>query len=148
MGVEQNRPMLTPGVAKRAVSAATARSAEATSWQPAAVAMPWTWAMTGFGQVDDALHQAGAQGEDGFVSCSGGVGADFPQVVAGAEGGAVGGEDDGVDGGVSGDGFERGVERLHQGGGQGVAGGGTVQRQGRDVVAVVAEQDIGHDAVG
>ncbi len=31
--------------------------------------------------------------------------------------------------------------------GQGVAGGGTVQRQGRDVVAVVAEEDIGHDAV-
>ena len=36
-GVEQNRPMFTPGVAKRADSPATARSHDATSWQPAAV---------------------------------------------------------------------------------------------------------------
>ena len=49
MGVEQKRPILTPGVAKRASLAATARSQLATSWQPAAVAMPPTWAMTGFG---------------------------------------------------------------------------------------------------
>ncbi len=49
IGVEQNRPRLTPGVAKRAVSAATARSQLATSWQPAAVAMPCTRAITGFG---------------------------------------------------------------------------------------------------
>ena len=57
------------------------------------------------GQVDDALHQAGAEGEDCFVGGAGGGGADFPQVVAGAEGGAVGGEDDDVDGGVFGDGL-------------------------------------------
>ena len=50
MGVEQKRPMLTPGVANLAVSDATARSQVATSWQPAAVAMPSTAAITGFGQ--------------------------------------------------------------------------------------------------
>ena len=49
IGVAQKSPILTPGVAKRASSAATARSHEATSWQPAAVAMPCTWAMTGCG---------------------------------------------------------------------------------------------------
>jgi hypothetical protein len=49
IGVEQKRPMLTPLTPKRAVSAATARSQVATSWQPAAVAMPWTWAITGWG---------------------------------------------------------------------------------------------------
>ena len=49
IGVEQNRPILTPGVAKRASSLATARSQLATSWQPAAVAMPLTAAITGFG---------------------------------------------------------------------------------------------------
>jgi hypothetical protein len=49
MGVEQNSPMLTPGVQKRAVSAATARSQEATSWQPAALASHATSAMTGLG---------------------------------------------------------------------------------------------------
>ena len=50
IGVEQNRPIFTPGVANRAVSAATARSQLATSWQPAAVAMPCTRAITGFGK--------------------------------------------------------------------------------------------------
>ena len=49
MGVEQNRPISTPGVAKRAEVEATARSQLATSWQPAAVAMPWTSAITGLG---------------------------------------------------------------------------------------------------
>ena len=49
IGVEQNSPMRTPGVAKRALSAATARSQAATSWQPAAVAIPCTRAITGWG---------------------------------------------------------------------------------------------------
>jgi hypothetical protein len=50
IGVEQNNPMLTPGVANLASSAATARSQLATSWQPAAVAMPRTLAINGFGE--------------------------------------------------------------------------------------------------
>ena len=49
IGVEQNRPMFTPGVANRASSDAIARSHAATSWQPAAVATPCTFAMTGCG---------------------------------------------------------------------------------------------------
>ena len=49
IGVEQNSPMLTPGVANRASSDAIARSHAATSWQPAAVATPCTLAMTGCG---------------------------------------------------------------------------------------------------
>ena len=48
-GVEQKTPTLIPGIAKDAVSAATAMSHIETSWQPAAVAMPWTRAMTGCG---------------------------------------------------------------------------------------------------
>ncbi len=51
IGVEQNKPILTPGVANRAVSAATARSHDATSWHPAAVATPCTRAMTGWGMA-------------------------------------------------------------------------------------------------
>ena len=39
-GVEQKTPMFTPGSAKVAACAATARSHIETSWQPAAVAMP------------------------------------------------------------------------------------------------------------
>ena len=50
IGVEQNSPISTPGVAKLAASEATARSQLATSWHPAAVAMPWTAATTGFGR--------------------------------------------------------------------------------------------------
>ena len=48
-GVEQNSPTLMPLTAKRASVAATARSHIATSWQPAAVAMPCTRAITGCG---------------------------------------------------------------------------------------------------
>ena len=49
IGVWQNHPPLPPGVAKPASSLATARSAVATSWQPAAVASPCTRATTGWG---------------------------------------------------------------------------------------------------
>ena len=48
-GVEQNSPRLTPLTANFAVLTATARSHIATSWQPAAVAMPCTRAITGTG---------------------------------------------------------------------------------------------------
>src|SRR3954453_15383794 len=46
IGVWQNHPPLPPGAAKPADSAATARSHEATSWQPAAVARACTRAST------------------------------------------------------------------------------------------------------
>lgn len=48
-GVEQNRPTFTPGVAKVDLSVATAMSQLATNWHPAAVAMPFTIAITGTG---------------------------------------------------------------------------------------------------
>ncbi len=48
-GVVQKRPTLMPETPKRAPSTATARSQVATSWHPAAVATPWTRAMTGCG---------------------------------------------------------------------------------------------------
>ena len=51
IGVEQKSPMLTPFTPNRVPSAATAMSQEATSWQPAAVAMPWTAAITGWGRA-------------------------------------------------------------------------------------------------
>ena len=62
IGVVQNRPIFTPGVAKRASAAATARSHEATSWQPAAVAIPCTSAMTGCG-IDWIVSMTSAQVE-------------------------------------------------------------------------------------
>ena len=51
IGVEQNRPISTPGVAKPALVEATARSQLATSWQPAADATPCTAAITGCGRL-------------------------------------------------------------------------------------------------
>ena len=51
MGVEQNSPICTPGVPKRAPSSATAKSQVATNWHPAAVATPRTSAITGLGQA-------------------------------------------------------------------------------------------------
>ena len=49
-GVAQKSPRLIPDTANRASLLATARSHMATSWQPAAVATPWTRAMTGCGR--------------------------------------------------------------------------------------------------
>ncbi len=51
IGVEQNSPISTPGVAKPALVEAMARSQLATSWQPAADATPCTAAITGWGRV-------------------------------------------------------------------------------------------------
>ncbi len=51
IGVEQNNPMSTPGVANFADEEATARSQLATNWQPAALAMPCTQAITGCGRL-------------------------------------------------------------------------------------------------
>ena len=58
IGVEQNSPISTPGVAKLAVSEATARSQLATNWHPAAVATPCTAATTGFGNCTMACIMA------------------------------------------------------------------------------------------
>src|SRR3954453_2845979 len=55
IGVEQNRPMSTPGVANEAASDATARSQLATIWHPAAVATPCTAATTGLGRRTIAI---------------------------------------------------------------------------------------------
>ena len=51
LGVAQNNPRLTPLTAKRESDDATAKSHIATNWQPAAVAMPWTCAITGTGKA-------------------------------------------------------------------------------------------------
>src|ERR1700686_1133968 len=51
IGVEQNRPILTPGVANFAAREAMARLQLATNWQRAAVAVAWTAAITGCGSV-------------------------------------------------------------------------------------------------
>ena len=51
MGVEQNRPRFTPGVANLDEFDAIARSQLATNWQPAAVAVPFISAITGLGQL-------------------------------------------------------------------------------------------------
>lgn len=60
-GVEQNSPMFTPGVANWDFSLTTAMSQLATSWQPAAVAKPFTLAITGTGsfwiKVITCMHQ-------------------------------------------------------------------------------------------
>ena len=50
IGVEQNKPIFTPGVIKAACSDATAKSQLATNWHPAAAAIPQTSAITGWGK--------------------------------------------------------------------------------------------------
>src|SRR5579883_2919221 len=112
IGVEQNRPILTPGVAKRASSAAMARSQVATSWQPAAVATPCTSAMTGFGSRT-ICSISSLQLEDAFISLASRVGAQFPEIVAGAKGRAGAGDDDDADLPVLPGGAESGAQFRH-----------------------------------
>ncbi len=57
MGVEQKRTNVHAGFANRLSSSAIARSQVATSWQPAAVAMPWDSRDDGFRAGDNRLHQ-------------------------------------------------------------------------------------------
>ena len=77
--------MLTPGVANLASEDATARSHDATSWHPAAVAIPCTFAITGCGSaarlIIIRLHRAKQCLHLRHVA----HGADFLQVVTRAE---------------------------------------------------------------
>ena len=95
----------------------------------------------GFGQRDDALHQAGAEGEQRLVRFTGWRGAHLPHVVAGAEGRAGGGDDDDVDRGVGGDGAEFKIQRPHQLPRQRVALPRTIERQRGDARLVVTKQN-------
>ena len=102
IGVEQNSPILTPGVANRASRLATARSQLATSWQPAAVAIPFTAAMTGFGErtIVSIMLRAGRHGlgeeraAPVFIVT---VRRQLLEVVARGERAANAGDDDGAD---------------------------------------------------
>ena len=140
-GVEQNRPTLMPETAKVALSAATARSQVATSWQPAAVAMPCTRAITGTGQIDDALHDPAALGEQGFVVVLARIGAHLLEVVPGAEGLAGRRENDAANGLVVLDIVERRLQRRQHLLGQGVELGRPVEGQRHDSVPILAQQN-------
>jgi hypothetical protein len=132
IGVEQNSPIFTPGVANRAVSAATARSHAATSWQPAALAMPPIRDHR-LRELVDQLHQLRAELEQPLEERH--VAIDhLAQVVARAERGAVGLDHDRA---RVADALQRGDQLLHQLGAEGVALVGTVQghAHGRPVFA-------------
>ena len=129
-----------PLVAKVALSAATARSQVATSWQPAAVAMPCTLAITGWGRPTMVCIICAAAVEEGVVVRALGCCPHLLQVVAGAEGLASGAQDDDVDGHVGGERVERTLQRVEQVLGERVEAGRAVQRQFGDVAAVLAQQ--------
>jgi hypothetical protein len=61
IGVEQNRPILTPGVQKVDVSVQIARSQEATSWQPGGSGQAVDLGDHRHRQMHDGLHQFGAE---------------------------------------------------------------------------------------
>ena len=99
IGVEQNRPILTPGVANFAAREATARSQLATSWQPAAVAVRLHRGDDGLRQRDDLLHHAAAQCHDvleigAAAILVGAARIELLEIVAGGKCRSVGGEHD------------------------------------------------------
>ena len=57
IGVEQNKPIFTPGVANLELLDEIARSHEAISWHPAAVATPLTSAIIGLGLLTSKLSR-------------------------------------------------------------------------------------------
>src|SRR3546814_15193319 len=69
IGVEQNRPMLTPGAAKRAATAATASSQTATTWKAAAEATPSTQAIPGWGRAQIDTSQERGEGQECGREC-------------------------------------------------------------------------------
>ena len=109
----------------------------ATSWQPAAVAVPCTAAITGFGQATIACimaraarHRLGVEGET--LVGIGAVSGQLLQVVAGAEHGAVGRQHDGRDGAVGGEAREARVQPVDHVERQGVARIGPIHSDERD----------------
>ena len=135
IGVEQNSPMRTPGVAKRASVVATARSQLATSWQPAAVATPCTCAMTGCG-IDCTVVISLLQ----VVNSSGGVVAlalgQLREVMPRREGRTGPGEDDHPSRGA----FEGLLQLPHQVERQRVAPLRPVERDPRDRFDVLHQE--------
>ena len=72
LGVAQNSPYWMPLVAKLAALLATARSHWATNWQPAAVAMPCTRAITGTGSLRmDSITFVQRSNSRWYQTCSG-----------------------------------------------------------------------------
>ena len=141
-GVRHHRPMLTPGVANRALRAAQARSQVATSCAPAAVATPRTLAITGRGwptmviiirlqRLDSSLENAGTVALE-----------QFGEIVARAEHPVAGGlDDDHVHIGIVGGGVERGLQCIDQRQRQCVAGARPVQPQRQHVRVARDQQD-------
>ena len=140
MGVEQNRPYFTPEVAKRLSSAATARSQAATSWQPAAVAMPWTRAITGCGRRVRAVITAEQRVEQGADRRVAQVGAHLLEVVAGAEGLARTGDDHHPRRRVDGDPGELLLEQAQQLVGQAVVGVRAIEGQPHHAIGIAAQE--------
>ena len=132
IGVEQNRPMFTPGVAKRAASDATARSHAATSWQPAAVATPPTLRDHGLRDRVQALHQRDAGREQRAVELLAPVLDHLGDVVAGRERRARSFEHDDPRDRIGRDRVERADERLHHFERQGVPPLGPVEHEPND----------------
>ena len=130
-GVVQKRPILTPGVAKWADSAATAMSQAATSWQPAAVAMPCTARDHRLRRPWIVSISSAQRGEDALVD--GRVARrELAQVVARAEDGALGAEHHRPHRGVVA-GLPQPPRQLgHRLERQGVAALGAAEHEGRD----------------
>ena len=132
-----------PDVAKRASLEATARSQLATSWQPAAVAMPWTCAITGCGISRSVAISRRQRAKSVRVVAGLGVRAHLLEIVSRAEGAARAGDHHDAHARVGGDGVERRLQRVDHLLGERVRLVGTVETQRREAVPILAK----HDAV-
>jgi len=142
IGVEQNRPILTPGVANFAARDATARSQLATSWRPP----PSPWRDRGddrLRQRDHLLHHAAAQCHDvleigAAAIVVGAMPIELFEIVAGGKCRAVGGDHHGAHRAVMRDGGERIAERRQHASRQAVARRRPIERENSDIGHVLA----------
>jgi hypothetical protein len=139
IGVEQNKPMRTPGVANVDRSDATARSQPATSWQPAAVAYAIDLGDDGLGCTTQRVHQHRAAAEQLDVVALVAI-EHLGDVVPRGERRAVGFDDQYLHRRVGGQFVDGALERLHELEAHRVAPRRTGQSHERDA-AVAADFD-------
>ena len=141
MGVEQKRPILTPGRGEARALGGQRQVAAGDELAAGGGGDAMDPGDDRLGQMQDGEHQLAAAPEDRLMALPARLAAQLLQVMAGAEAGARGGQYDDLHRGISGKGGKRGQQLAHQGHGEGVACLGPVEGEGGDAVPVLAQQD-------
>ena len=151
IGVEQKRPILTPGVAKRAPLGGERQVAAGDELAARGGGDAMDLGDDRLGQMQDGEHQFAAAPEDRLMARAARLAAQLLQVMPRAEARTRGGQYHDLHRGIAGKLGQRSQELAHQGHGKGVARLGPVEGEGGDGIPVLAQQDglvLGGGALG